>query len=1119
MKPGKLESAGSRQPPAWASLGGSVVSIVALAWLAAEIASPRGARLEGVTLRDLALLASVSLAVGAAALVLLLAGAFLEKLVPGKTLRDVFRAAPWFVAAVVPVWGLFDGAWVRQQAWRTPARWAAVLLLGVAGVLWSALMRRVRHRRSLAALFLVAGVVVAVLDQAFLVSLYAPLHVFWLLVMMAATASAAVLLRIPFSRWVGTGVVVVSAMAAVAVAAGRLPGESIADRDLLLRRSSFSRKLLVLLPRRNRRIIGSREIDPSILVTRDYPHQDLLDRFFPDRRRFNVVLITVDTLRADYCGFLGSRRGLTPRMDEFSRQCFIFENAYAAYPSTMFSVTSFLTGFYPSATAKESRKSTREDAPLQLRMKEQGWRTFAETTFPEVVSRDLDSLTIGWTEANNPRPGEPRRERQGDRVVDRALKRLGSIDGSTPWMFWLHLFDPHAFYSRHPEFDYGTETRDLYAGEIAFADSHLGRFLSALAARSDWERTVVILHADHGQEFFERGGEGHGSTLYEEQVHVPLIIRLPGREPHRISTPVSLVDFAPTLTHLLDLDDPLPRNGRSRLGLMLGDEWPDRERELPVFFQLHDGSFGQGELDGMRWRSFKIIENLLQKVVEVYDLEADPAEKHNLAVKDPDLLQRLIPWLRAEQTAASRVALLDGVSRRGVSVAELDDWIRRGYKFKAFAAMTEALQRGDVSVEDLAPIIELLGYADVDEARPFLIEASKSWTGAPLRGALRALAFLDGDGPKRALEERSRSDDSQAALLARKLLALRGEGPAVVTDLRESGGEDLVLDVLAHRDEDAVRFARAVVSTGRGSEFDQGLALRFLRALDDPWLMPACYARGVFSPWVSSLTRNRAMDALLSAPWRLSYPLLRWLIYKGRDPLRSIVERKIAPTGVGLDMSLLRHVCKTSEMLLNESGENPDVERRARSVISLLEASRRAGIHDWGLILEYFNAGLSGGLSPERVLTDLEGYRTHLEGFEAEVPPFLDRWIRLVRSRTGGRTPHPRVTLVQWDPAPREGLWRGLVKLELAPDGGGMFPLAYGMGGGVGYAFTDSNDRPLGKPNAAWLPWDGLLPGESRYLLLSFEVPPGGRAPHRLHFIPLERHVPMGSPTTVVLDP
>ncbi len=1113
-----------RRPQGWAREGASVVLAVAAGWLAAEFAAPRGVGWGDVDLEGVFLLVLVALAVGAAALLLEGFGRFLGLLSPEGRMRCFLSGLPWWAAAAFPLWKLFEGDWIREQVWRGPARGASLMLLAVIVLVWREMMGRARASRSSSGLFfaLVCGIgatLCAVLDQTLLVGLYPPLHVLWLIAMVAAAASAGGLISPPWPSPLARAVMVAALVALVVVLMGFVPGRSPATRDLMLRRAVVSRKVLALLPRRARRSEGGLSIDAAVLVTRTYPHQDLLDRVIPGRRRFNVVLITVDTLRADHCGFMGDDRGLTPSLDEFAKECLIFEDAYASYPSTKFSVASLFTGFHPTVTSQASGRSSVEDAPLQLRMRTAGWQTFAETAFPPSVSTELDCLTVGWTASRNADFALGENSDRGDKVVARALKRIGGLDSASPRLFWLHLFDPHAFYVRHPGFDFGTDPAGLYAGEVAFSDREVGRFLTALKRRDDWDRTVVIIHADHGQELFERGGEGHGSTLYEEQVHVPLLIRLPGFQPRRISTPVGLVDVAPTLTHLLALDDPLPRNGRSRIPEILGDDWPDAPVELPVFFQLHEGSYGQGEMDGIRWRRFKLIENLVQGLFELYDLEADPGELRNLAIDRVDFLDELVPWLRAEQRVATRSGLLGSDEGAAESGEDLEDLVNKGYGRRAMERLRAALALGQLSTERQSGLVELLGTAGVEEARAFLISSAQSEEGHLRLAALRGLFFLDGEDIRAALLTARHHEDPATALMARKLLAIRNEGPPVISDLSRSRGKNLVIDVLAAADADAANLARELVGTGSGTGSDQAFAIRYLQKRGDPWLLAGLYSRSGFAPWPSGQTKRMAFSAMGDSGLNLVFPVVRWVFYKGGRRAREAVEKKLAARQLRADLPLMRELCRESEALLHDAMTRKSFDAVASDVEGLIGLANRAGFRDWGLVLDFIQASLFGRTSVEDLARSLESIRAHLTAGRSQDDPFIDRWIALFASRAGGAVPQPHAEALSWDREPTDGVWRGLVRLELDADGGGLIPLGQAQGAGLGFSLSDSEGKPIGQPSAAWLSWDGLLPGESRLFLLTASIPEGGPSPAHLHFVPFERGRPLGKPVTILLRP
>ena len=198
-----------------------------------------------------------------------------------------------------------------------------------------------------------------------------------------------------------------------------------------------------------------------------------------------------------------------------------------------------------------------------------GWSTVAEVAFPDQMLADrahFGHLKDGF-QVFNP---EPRLRRRHARELTRqGLARFAEI-GDRRFFMWLHYIDPHEPHRKHPEFDFGDRPEDCYASEVAVVDGEIGRLLRHLDESGLESRTVVIVLSDHGTAFGEHFSQGHGSTLYDEQLRVPLIIHVPGVPHSVLDGLVALTDLLPTLLHLVHIEDPHERNGISLWPLALG---------------------------------------------------------------------------------------------------------------------------------------------------------------------------------------------------------------------------------------------------------------------------------------------------------------------------------------------------------------------------------------------------------------------------------------------------------------------------------------------------------------------------------------------------------------------
>src|SRR5579864_1539060 len=293
----------------------------------------------------------------------------------------------------------------------------------------------------------------------------------------------------------------------------------------------------------------------------------------------NIILITLDTTRADRMGFLGSKRGLTPNLDSLASQSAVFARAYSQVPLTTPSHATILTGTFPQFNHVSDLGSPLEkDLPyLPAILRQHGYRTaaFVGSQVLDPKSASAPGFDRGFDTYNAPfharRPSDDRYhsiERRGAEVVDHALGWLNRHPRG-PFFLWLHFYDPHDPYDPPPPF----KTRyasSPYDGEIAYVDSAVGRLLAALRTRGLYQHTLLVVVADHGEAFGEHGELSHGLFLYDDTLHVPLLIKVPGtQDRHRaIENRVGLVDIAPTLLQELGIAVAPAMQGESLLPLM-----------------------------------------------------------------------------------------------------------------------------------------------------------------------------------------------------------------------------------------------------------------------------------------------------------------------------------------------------------------------------------------------------------------------------------------------------------------------------------------------------------------------------------------------------------------------
>jgi arylsulfatase A-like enzyme len=370
----------------------------------------------------------------------------------------------------------------------------------------------------------------------------------------------------------------------------------------------------------------------------------------PHRPGADVVLITVDAVRADHVGCYGYGRPTTPNIDALAAAGVRFERAYTQAPHTSFALASLMIGKYYPTLARLASSDTHETLAAILRR--YGWKTAA--FFPPAVFY-IDAHKMKAFESNNFDFEYVKYE-----YLD-AERRVGQIDdflrAENPkrLFLWLHLFEPHEPYDRHAGFDFGNRDIDRYDSEIAYSDKVAGEVVALV--RRQRPGAIVIVAADHGEEFGEHGGRYHGTTLYEEQVHVPLIVMVPGLAPHVVSGPVQLIDIPATILGLLDIPPTLRMRGTD-LGPWLLTPAAPEDRLPPAFAEVEDKRM---VVHGTE----KLVCDAGKDFCNYFDLATDPGEQRDLADQRPDrvssLRQKLDAWLGQQAHYENRLLGAAGV--------------------------------------------------------------------------------------------------------------------------------------------------------------------------------------------------------------------------------------------------------------------------------------------------------------------------------------------------------------------------------------------------------------------------------------------------------------------------
>jgi choline-sulfatase len=363
----------------------------------------------------------------------------------------------------------------------------------------------------------------------------------------------------------------------------------------------------------------------------------------------NIILITVDTTRADRMGFLGSKRGVTPNLDALARRSVVFTHAYSQAPFTAPSHATILTGTYPQFHQVEDfQVPLSKDLPFAPAiLKAKGYHTAAFVG--SIVLDPSQGLGVGLDRGfdfydggfHMPAPGEDHytsTDRRAAVVVENALAWLNKRPPG-PFFIWLHLYDPHYPYEA-PEPFKSQYKSEPYDGEIAYSDSALGKLFSYLRARGLFENSMIAMMSDHGESLGDHGERFHGFFLYDATIHVPLLMKLPQDRlaGTRVENHVGLVDVLPTILQTVGIEVPLEIQGESLVSRMdpniapanSGGAVPASSPERPLYAETEYGVRAYGWSSVRSWRTDKYLFVEAPRR-ELYDLAVDPNAKHDLS--------------------------------------------------------------------------------------------------------------------------------------------------------------------------------------------------------------------------------------------------------------------------------------------------------------------------------------------------------------------------------------------------------------------------------------------------------------------------------------------------------
>ncbi len=386
----------------------------------------------------------------------------------------------------------------------------------------------------------------------------------------------------------------------------------------------------------------------------------------------NIILITLDSTRADRMGFLGARGNLTANLDGIAHQGIIFSQAYAQAPTTVVSSATILTGTYP-----QTNESSEFGGALPVKLPyfpdllhSGGYRTAAfvgsilldPRNGPyQGYDRGFDLYDAGFHEAQRGESRYQSVERRGDQVADRAIKWLAT-NKQSPVFLWMHLQDPDGV------------SEGAYDRAIAAADAAVGKLLSFLRTQSLYDDSLIVAVSPHGEGLGAHGEDTHGVFLYDETIHVPLLLKLPKGQMERKQTKnrARLLDIAPTVLAEAGVAIPAQMQGQSLIRIAQATSQADQ----PAYSRsdLSQRAFGCSLLES--WRAGKYLYIRAPKP-ELYDLSSDPGAMHNLAQTAKATLETMASQLQAFDSHLGNGAAKSAAS--GLTSSELQKLASLGY--------------------------------------------------------------------------------------------------------------------------------------------------------------------------------------------------------------------------------------------------------------------------------------------------------------------------------------------------------------------------------------------------------------------------------------------------------
>jgi arylsulfatase A-like enzyme/Flp pilus assembly protein TadD len=363
-----------------------------------------------------------------------------------------------------------------------------------------------------------------------------------------------------------------------------------------------------------------------------------------DARNMNLLVVTLDTMRADRIGAYGYREARTPHLDNLAERGIMFTRCYSPVPLTLPAHCSLFTGRYPLGhRVRDNGTFFLSDGEITLAemLKNTGYDTYAVVASFVLMAKF--GLNQGFSVYDDSLDANELlrnfySEIRADRVHGKFSRWLEK-KGKQKFFAWVHFYDPHAPYEPPDAYRTGNSLSDLYDGEVAFTDLYVGEVMAALEELDLLENTLVVIVGDHGEAFGEHQEYGHSVFCYEENLRVPLIFSNPRLFPEGevVEERVCLIDVLPSLLDMLGMETPPGVQGKSFTGILNGKK-ERGERSLYIESMYGKETLGWAPLAGIIDGHYKYI-SLPQR--ELYDLEEDSGEKENLYATKGDMVNDL----------------------------------------------------------------------------------------------------------------------------------------------------------------------------------------------------------------------------------------------------------------------------------------------------------------------------------------------------------------------------------------------------------------------------------------------------------------------------------------------